>query len=87
MAPPPDAPDDAGTLRRGDQGAEVAELQNRLREVWVYNGPVDSDYGDRTERAVRDLQTWWSIKGDPEGVYGPNTRSALEARTTGRGRR
>ncbi|MFJ7627102.1 peptidoglycan-binding protein [Streptomyces sp. NPDC097595] len=87
VAPPPSSPDDAGTLRRGDQGAEVAELQNRLREVWVYNGPVDSDYGDRTEKAVSDLQTWWSIEGDPDGVYGPNTRSRLEAMTTGRGRR
>ncbi|TRV82006.1 peptidoglycan-binding protein [Streptomyces sp. 130] len=87
VAPPPESQDDAGTLRRGDRGAEVAELQNRLREVWVYNGPVDSAYGDRTEKAVSDLQTWWSIKGDPEGVYGPNTRSRLEAVTTGRGRR
>ncbi|MYW08352.1 peptidoglycan-binding protein [Streptomyces sp. SID2563] len=86
VAPPPSSTDDAGTLRRGDRGTEVAELQNRLREVWVYNGPVDSDYGDRTEQAVSDLQTWWSIDGDPDGVYGPNTRSRLEAVTTGRGR-
>ncbi|OKJ76475.1 peptidoglycan-binding domain-containing protein [Streptomyces sp. CB02460] len=87
VAPPPSSPDETGTLRRGDQGAEVAELQNRLREVWVYNGPVDSEYGDRTEKAVSDLQAWWNIDGDPEGVYGPNTRSRLEAMTTGRGRR
>ncbi|NED16228.1 peptidoglycan-binding domain-containing protein [Streptomyces sp. SID9124] len=87
LAPPAATPDDAGSLRRGDHGPEVAELQNRLREVWVYNGPVDADYGSRTEQAVSDLQTWWSIDGDPDGVYGPNTRSRLEATTTGRGRR
>ncbi|MGQ4354154.1 peptidoglycan-binding domain-containing protein [Streptomyces drozdowiczii] len=86
LAPPAATPDDAGSLRRGDHGPEVAELQNRLREVWVYNGPVDSEYGSRTERAVSDFQVWYSIDGDPEGVYGPKTRSLLEAMTTGRGR-
>ncbi|MEU2250312.1 peptidoglycan-binding domain-containing protein [Streptomyces sp. NPDC019224] len=85
-APPAASPDDAATLRPGDHGPEVAELQNRLREVWVYNGPVNSDYSGRTEQAVSDLQTWWNIEGDPEGVYGPNTRSRLEAVTTGNGR-
>lgn len=87
VAPPADSTGDSSTLRRGDRGPEVAELQNRLREVWVYNGPVDSDYADRTEQAVRDLQIWWNIEGDPEGVYGPKTRQRLEAMTTGRGRR
>jgi len=86
LAPPAATPDDAGTLRPGDSGPEVAELQNRLREVWVYNGPVDADYGNRTEQAVSDLQTWWNIEGDPDGVYGPKTRSRLEAVTTGHGR-
>ncbi|THA63864.1 peptidoglycan-binding protein [Streptomyces sp. A0958] len=87
VAPPPESPGDSSTLRRGDHGPEVAELQNRLREVWVYNAAVDSDYSDRVEQAVRDLQTWWNITGDPEGVYGPSTRRRLEAVTTGRGRR
>ncbi|MFE7622055.1 peptidoglycan-binding protein [Streptomyces sp. NPDC057509] len=87
VAPPPEPPGDSSTLRRGDRGPEVAELQNRLREVWVYNGPVDSDYSDRTEQAVRELQSWWNISDDPGGVYGPSTRRALEARTTGQGRR
>ncbi|MYY06648.1 MULTISPECIES: peptidoglycan-binding domain-containing protein [unclassified Streptomyces] len=87
VAPPPEPPGDSSTLRRGDRGPEVAELQNRLREVWVYNGPVDSDYSDRTEQAVRELQSWWNITDDPGGVYGPSTRRALEARTTGQGRR
>ncbi|PZT74894.1 MULTISPECIES: peptidoglycan-binding domain-containing protein [unclassified Streptomyces] len=87
VAPPPTTPDEGETLRRGDYGPAVAELQNRLREVWVYNGPVDSSYGDRTEQAVGDLQNWWNITGDPKGVYGPHTRTRLEAVTTGRGRR
>ncbi|KQX79222.1 peptidoglycan-binding domain-containing protein [Streptomyces clavifer] len=74
------------TLRRGDRGPEVAELQRRLQEIWVYREDDDGSYSDRVERAVRDFQGWVSVQNDPPGVYGPETRSALEARTTGEGR-
>ncbi|MFD9500638.1 peptidoglycan-binding protein [Streptomyces sp. NPDC060035] len=75
------------TLRPGDEGPEVAELQRRLQEIWVYREPDDGDYSDRVERAVREFQSWVSVQNDPPGVYGPETRRALEAQTTGRGRR
>ncbi|AEN09738.1 MULTISPECIES: peptidoglycan-binding domain-containing protein [unclassified Streptomyces] len=74
------------TLRRGDQGPEVAELQRRLREKWIYQGPDDAHYSDRVERAVREFQRWVSVGTDAPGVYGPETRKALEAQTTGSGR-
>ncbi|WP_392670166.1 peptidoglycan-binding protein [Streptomyces sp. LN785] len=74
------------SLRRGDHGPAVAELQRRLQEVWLYLGPDDGDYTDRVERAVRGYQSAKHVKGDQPGVYGPNTRRALEAETTGRGR-
>ncbi|WP_329211523.1 peptidoglycan-binding protein [Streptomyces sp. NBC_00683] len=74
------------TLRRGDQGAEVAELQRRLQEIWVYREPDNGEYSERVERAVREFQTWVSVQSDPPGVYGPETRRALEAQTTGNGR-
>lgn len=83
-APPAQAPD--GTLRRGDSGAEVAELQRRLQEIWVYRGPDDGQYSDRVEQAVAEFQRWMSVRSDPSGVYGPETRQALESRTTGEGR-
>ncbi len=75
------------SLRPGDRGPEVGVLQNRLREVWLYSGPTDQNYSDRVEHAVAIYQSYKAIQGDPVGVYGPNTRRALEAETTGRGHR
>ncbi|MEV0034861.1 peptidoglycan-binding domain-containing protein [Streptomyces sp. NPDC050804] len=75
------------SLGPGDSGPEVVELQNRLGEVWLFRGPADGRYDQRVEGAVRIYQSYKSIEGDPEGVYGPNTRRALEAETKGHGRR
>lgn len=75
------------SLRPGDRGPEVGVLQNRLREVWLYSGPSDQSYSERVENAVAIYQSYKAIQGDPVGVYGPNTRRALEAETTGRGHR
>ncbi|MFE7140948.1 peptidoglycan-binding protein [Streptomyces sp. NPDC057644] len=74
------------SLRPGDRGPEVGELQNRLREVWLYSGPSDENYDERVENAVAIYQSYKAIQGDPMGVYGPNTRRALEAETSGHGR-
>ncbi|MEV3928528.1 MULTISPECIES: peptidoglycan-binding protein [unclassified Streptomyces] len=86
-AAPPVAEVSGGTLRRGDSGAEVAELQRRLQEIWVYRGPEDGTYSEQVEQAVADYQRWVSVANDPSGVYGPETRRALESQTNGRGRR
>ncbi|MGW9246219.1 MULTISPECIES: peptidoglycan-binding domain-containing protein [unclassified Streptomyces] len=75
------------SLRPGDRGPEVGVLQNRLRELWLYSGPSDQNYNDRVENAVAIYQSYKAIQGDPVGVYGPNTRRALEAETSGRGHR
>ncbi|OLO33612.1 peptidoglycan-binding protein [Streptomyces sp. MNU77] len=92
-APDDDAPSDAppaglagGSLRPGDRGPEVTGLQNRLKEVWLYAGPSDGNYNDQVRSAVAVYQSYKAIQGDPTGVYGPNTRRALEAETNGRGR-
>lgn len=85
-APAPPAEEGSGTtLRRGDRGPEVFELQRRLQEVWVYRGPADGTYSGQVEQAVAEYQRWVSVKSDPPGVYGPETRQALEARTNGGG--
>ncbi|MFH9762765.1 peptidoglycan-binding protein [Streptomyces anulatus] len=87
-APPADPPPGlaGSSLRPGDRGPEVAELQSRLKEVWLYSGPSDGNYNDQVRSAVAVYQSYKAIQGDPTGVYGPNTRRALEAETNGRGR-
>ncbi|WP_408906996.1 peptidoglycan-binding domain-containing protein [Streptomyces atratus] len=82
----PPAPLAGPTLRLGDQGPAVAELQRRLEEIWLFHGRDDGDFTGQVEHAVSVYQSYKSIEGDPSGVYGPNTRRALEAETTGRGR-
>jgi len=57
------------------------ELQKRLQEAWVYQGPANGRYDSKVENAVSQYQSWMNIQGDPSGVYGPETRRALEAST------
>ncbi|MCX4582434.1 peptidoglycan-binding protein [Streptomyces sp. NBC_01481] len=71
----------SGTLRSGDSGAAVVDLQQRLAEVLLYVGPMDGEYDQSVADAVRAFQNTRHVKGDPKGVYGPKTRRALEAET------
>ncbi|MDQ0585027.1 peptidoglycan-binding domain-containing protein [Streptomyces rishiriensis] len=83
----PADPDGAGTLREGDSGAEVTDLQRRLLRVPnVYdNGPTDGRYGTALTEAVARFQLWYGIRGDESGVYGDDTRRDLESRTASAG--
>lgn len=72
-------------LREGDEGPEVGELQMRLFYVRLYRGRVDGVFDREVREAVTAFQRRYQVKGDPEGVYGPNTREALED-ATDRGR-
>ncbi|WP_314220061.1 peptidoglycan-binding domain-containing protein [Streptomyces zaehneri] len=80
-------PDGAGTLREGDSGAEVTDLQQRLLRIPdVYaDGPTDGRYGTVLTEAVARFQLWYGIRGDESGVYGDDTRRDLEARTASAG--
>ncbi|MGY1456625.1 peptidoglycan-binding domain-containing protein [Streptomyces sp. SS8] len=80
--------DDSGgpprTLREGDSGPEVAELQYRLAAVGTYDARehgVDGVYDGEVTEGVATFQTWYGVRGDPEGIYGPHTRRALERAT------
>lgn len=80
-------PDGAGTLREGDSGAEVTDLQQRLLRIPdVYDdGPVDGRYDTVLTEAVARFQLWYGIRGDESGVYGDDTRRDLESRTASAG--
>ncbi|MEU6380680.1 peptidoglycan-binding domain-containing protein [Streptomyces sp. NPDC046909] len=83
-APPAAAdPDGPGTLREGDSGPEVTELQQRLLRIPdVYrDGPTNGTYDTVLTEAVARFQLWYGIRGDETGVYGNDTRLALESRT------
>jgi murein L,D-transpeptidase YcbB/YkuD len=78
-------PDGSGTLRQGDSGPQVTDLQERLRRIPnVYDdGPTDGTYGTTLTAAVARFQLWYGIRGDEDGVYGDDTRRDLESRTGG----
>ncbi|MBT3150785.1 peptidoglycan-binding protein [Streptomyces sp. CHD11] len=72
--------DTAPVLRRGDRGPEVADLQQRLRQVYLYHDHIDGRFSHRVEEALRTYQ-WSRGVRDELGVYGPLTRARLEAET------
>ncbi|MEU2558292.1 peptidoglycan-binding domain-containing protein [Streptomyces longispororuber] len=80
--PSPSRTPSPGTLRLGDRGEEVAELQSRLRRLSVYAGPADGVYTAAVADAVARYQWARGILDDPLGTYGPTTRRTLEAETT-----
>jgi peptidoglycan hydrolase-like protein with peptidoglycan-binding domain len=84
-ASPSTDPDGAGTLREGDSGPEVTDLQQRLLRIPnVYeNGATNGRYDGVLTEAVARFQVWYGIRGDEDGVYGDDTREALESRTGG----
>ncbi|MET7984172.1 peptidoglycan-binding protein [Streptomyces sp. NPDC005281] len=70
------------TLRRGDSGAEVTELQLRLSQLRMFMRRADGQFDRHLEDAVRWYQWARGISGDDPGVYGPATRASLEAETS-----
>ncbi|MFH9011103.1 peptidoglycan-binding protein [Streptomyces sp. NPDC017943] len=76
-------PDGPGTLREGASGPEVTELQQRLLGIPdVYrDGSTSGRYDQVLTAAVARFQLWYGIRGDETGVYGNDTRAALESRT------
>lgn len=67
----------AATLRPGDRGPEVSDLQARLQGQGFTYVSVTGVYDGQTRRGVAQLQSDRGITGDPKGVYGPATRAAF----------
>ncbi len=64
------------TLREGDTGSAVKNLQYALYELGYYDGRLDSDYGSTTSDAVRAFQIQNNIS-PVDGVAGNKTLQKL----------
>src|SRR5690606_1092700 len=64
-------PRDRPTVKRGSTGQAVQRLQKRLARLGHDPGPVDGNFGARTDAAVRSFQKANSL--DVDGVVGPDT--------------
>ena len=65
------------TLRKGDHGEAVEHLQRSLAAKGFSPGPIDGDFGSRTDRSVRQFQAAYGLKVD--GLVGDRTWGHLLA--------
>ena len=82
--PPPSTPAlilPEGILRPGATGPQVKTVQRALARAGHSPGPIDGNYGPKTEQAVAAFQRAAGIPAD--GHYGPQTKQALEQNTSG----
>ena len=73
-----------GILAIGSTGAQVSELQRRLKAAYRdYAGhlPIDGDFGPLTDAAVREFQRRSNLWVD--GIVGPQTAAELKLRRVG----
>ncbi|MER7201639.1 hypothetical protein CG723_18635 [Streptomyces sp. CB01635] len=70
----------ARVLSTGSHGGQVKDLQRRLTQINLYTGPTDGRYSTDVADAVHRYQAARGIDEDA-GVYGPETRAALESET------
>ena len=71
----------ATTLREGDRGTAVTELQTMLKKLNYYYGSVTGSFGSLTKQAVRKFQD--ANKLTVDGVAGPATINKLRSLTGG----
>jgi len=62
-------------LKVGSSGADVKELQGRLKFLGFYNGDVDGVFGSRTKNSVTWFQ--WEFGLPSDGVVGEKTKKLL----------
>lgn len=73
--PPAEETFSKNEVRYGATGADVNELQGRLKFIGFYSGSIDGDYGYKTLLAVKRFQGEFGMKVD--GVVGPKTKLKL----------
>ena len=68
---------DDDSLRMGDSGSAVKDLQTKLKKLGYYDGTVDSTFGSGTYAAVRAFQKKYNLTAD--GVAGSETLKKLDS--------
>ena len=68
---------DVDSLRMGDSGSAVKDLQTKLKKLGYYDGTVDSTFGSGTYTAVRAFQKKYNLTAD--GVAGSETLKKLDS--------
>ncbi len=69
------------SLRLGDRGDTVRQIQQRLRDWGYYSGSVDGIFGNMTDQAVRKFQRSNGLVAD--GIVGPATAAAIGIQLSG----
>ena len=72
-----DSAKDVDSLRMGDSGSAVKDLQTKLKKLGYYDGTVDSTFGSGTYAAVRAFQKKYNLTAD--GVAGSETLKKLDS--------
>lgn len=67
----------SSTLKRGSSGSSVTRLQNALKGLGYYNGPITGYYGRLTKTSVTRFQQSRGLFAD--GIVGQRTKAALAA--------
>ncbi|MGF1674364.1 MAG: peptidoglycan-binding protein, partial [Rivularia sp. (in: cyanobacteria)] len=68
-------------LERGDNNAQVRDVQSCLQKLGYFSGPVNGNFGSMTETAVKKFQQASGISAI--GKVGPQTQAALQRRCGG----
>ena len=72
-----DSDKDDDSLRMGDSGSDVKDLQTKLKKLGYYDGTVDSTFGSGTYAAVKAFQKKYNLTAD--GVAGSETLKKLDS--------
>ena len=72
-----DSDKDDDSLRMGDSGSAVKDLQTKLKKLGYYSGTVDSTFGSGTYAAVKAFQKKYNLTAD--GVAGSETLKKLDS--------
>ena len=66
-----------GTLRYGDTGTQVKNLQNNLKKLGYFSGEATGEFGNVTKQAVIKFQKAYSLTAD--GIAGSKTLAKISA--------